>query len=370
MSMASLVKSVDKGFYQDAEKEGYDYVSFFAIKAADEGVGPDSQELERRENHYLRRFGVKEWQESRADKVRQYAYDTYCLDALFKDAKIIAHGPHADTAQKAWATNAVQSVFPIYYDSRITEGILETDILDALIAESVNVDQGVVEHVELTDTAVDRAVGLAGEFTTFNELTVRIASETVRLKKKGGRLAVSDEALRRARLPVLSRYLRRFGRQIAITETDEALDALLTSITTVPALTTPPTYADLPRLLLAFANGYMPNVAVASTDVWENILNITEVKDPLLFQFIRNGELPSLLGWRWYRWDSTGSTLWTLNDVLVIQRELAAVQYIEGGIRSESDRIINGQFTETVTSLTTGYATLDDAARKLGTGWD
>lgn len=369
MALATLVKNMDQGFYQEAENRGYDYPSFFALKAAEEGVGPDSRELEQRANALLADLGVQPWETRRAARVKQHAFDTYAVDQVFKNAKVVIDGPEAFSVKKAWQTNDVQSVFPVWYDSRIVEGILETAVLDALISESVSVDQGVVEHTELTETVADRSVTYAGEFTTFNELSVRVAGVQVTLKKKGARLAVSDEAMRRARLPILSRYLRRFGQQIAIGETDEALDTMLTGATAVPAAVVDnPVYADLISLWLDFPNGYRPDTAIAPTPVWVNLLNMAEIKDPMLFTVPRDGSLPSLFGWRWERWDSTGSSLWeTLDKVLVFQRSLALVQYIEGGIRSESGRIINGQFTETITSLTTGYAKMDDEAVRVGT---
>jgi hypothetical protein len=364
--MQTLVKNIDQGFYQEADKAGIEYAPYFAVKAAEAGVGPTDAELERRTQAMLAEFGVKPHETRRAARVRQHAFDTYAVDEVFRNARL---NPAEATVEKAFAQSDVQSVFPVWYDSRIVEGILETAVLDALISESVTVDQMVTEHIELTETASDRAVTLAGEFTTFNELTVRYEGVTVRLRKKGARLAVSDEAREMARLPVLAAYLRRFGQQIAIAETDEALDTMLTGATTVPAANPDnPVYADLVSLWLDFANGYRPDTAIAPTPVWVNLLNMSEIKDPMLFTVPRDGSLPSLFGWRWERWDSTASTLWaTLDKILVFQRSLALVQYQRGGIRSESGRVINGQFTETITSLMTGYAKLDEAAVRVGT---
>lgn len=366
MSMQTLVKNMDQGFYQEADRAGIEYAPFFAAKAADEGIGPTDAELEQRANGMLAEFGVKPWETRRAARVRQHAYDTYAVDAVMRD---LLKQPQDATIEKAFATSDVQSVFPVWYDSRIVEGILETAVLDALISESVAVDQMVVEHIELTETVADRTPTLAGEFTTFNELTLRYEGVTVRLRKKGARLAVSDEARESARLPVLAAYLRRFGQQIVINETDEALDTMLTGATAVAAVNPDsPVYADLISLWLDFPNGYRPDTAIAPTPVWVKLLNMSEIKDPMLFTVPRDGSLPSLFGWRWERWDSTASSLWaTLDKVLVFQRSLALVQYQKGGIRSESGRIINGQFTETVTSLMTGYAKLDDEAVRVGT---
>ena len=388
MSMESFCKNVDKHIYKEGENwrgpggQKTDPVTYFCAKAMKEGIGPEEKELEKREKHYLRKYRVPEEMIHREHKVKEYARKSWYIDTIFKDLGVPLRGPDAATVAKAFTVTSVQAIFPIFYDQAIVAGLLAQPLLDRLVSETVQVNSGTADHVVMNENTWDRATGEIGEWTRFPEVSISAANAPVTLKKWGGILKASDEAIRRAPLPIFQRGMERIGRQLANDLTDFALDVLLlgdgntgTALSgsadiQAAATTGAPTYADLVATMLLFKIGYEPTDLLATKESWLDLLNMPEFKDPLAgFRFQANGVPPTPLGLNLHRWDSLASSGWATTKILMWQADIALVQYNEGGITSESDRIINGQWQEVATSLYTAFAILDREARKLGSGW-
>jgi hypothetical protein len=388
MGMETLSKNVDRGLYKDAvnwsgpEGQKTDPITYFTHIAAKEGIGPDSRALEKREGHYLRKYHVPEFAVNRQSKVKDFARKSWYVEAFFKDHGIAVRGPEAATVGKAFSVSSVQALFPVFYDTMIVAGLLAQPLLDRLTAETVQVNSGSADHVVMNENTWERSTGQIGEWTRFPEMSISATNAPVTLKKWGGILKASDEAIRRARLPIFARGLERIGRQLANDLTDFALDVLLLGDgnTGTPlvgsgdiqpaAVTGSPVYSDLVALLMLFNVGYAPTDLIATRESWTDLLNMAEFKDPLAgFRFQATGVPPTPMGLNLWRWDSLASSGWATTKLLMLQADAALVQYQEGGITSESDRIINGQWQEVATSIYTAFAILDRDARKVATGW-
>lgn len=388
MGMETFVKNVDRHIYDEGvnwtgpQGQKTDPVTYFCHQAAKEGIGPETKELEKREVHYLRKFQVPEFATKRAAKIKDYAKKSWYVETCFKDCGVALRGPEATTVAKAFSVTSTQAIFPIFYDNMIVAGLLAQPLLDRLVAETVQVNSGSADHVVMNENAWERATGQIGEWTRFPEMSISATNAPVTLKKWGGILKASDEAIRRARLPIFARGLERIGRQLANDLTDFALDVLLlgdgntgTALSgsadiQASAVTGSPVYSDLVALLLLFNVGYAPTDLIATRESWLDLLNMAEFKDPLAgFRFQATGVPPTPLGLNLWRWDSLASSGWATTKILMLQADAALVQYQEGGITSESERIINGQWQQVATSIYTAFAILDRDARKLGTGW-
>lgn len=388
MSMASFMKNVDREIYKAGENwrgpagEKTDPLTYFCHELAKDGVGPDTKALEKRETHFLRKYRVPDFNVTRAAKIKDYARKSWYVDAAFREGGIHLRGPEASTVAKAFGVTSIQGIFPIFYDSAVIAGLLAQPLLDRLVAETVQVNSGTADHVVMNENAWDRATGEIGEWTRFPEVSISATNAPVTLKKWGGILKASDEAIRRARLPIFQRGLERIGRQLANDLTDFALDVLLlgdgntgTALSgsadiQAAAVTGSPTYADLVAQLLLFNVGYEPTDLIATRESWLDLLTMAEFKDPLAgFRFQANGVPPTPMGLNLWRWDSLASSGWATTKILMFQADIALVQYQEGGITSESERIINGQWSQVATSIYVAFAILDREARKLGSGW-
>jgi hypothetical protein len=385
MSMKQFVANVDRHIYDEGDRwvgpqgEKVGAMRYFAAKAEEAGIAPEDKELEKREQHYLRKFRVPvETMWEREEKIKAYARDSYAIEAIMTDLGVPPKGPDAATVGKAFTVSAVQAIFPIFYDTIVVAGLLAQPLLDRLVAMTTQVNSGTADHVVMNENSWDRATGEIGEWTRFPELAISASNAPVVLKKWGGILKASDEAIRRARLPIFQRGLERIGRQLANDLTDFAMDVLLlgdgntgSTAATVPTVTTSsPSYFDLVATQINFPIGYQPTDLIATGTQWLKLLNFPEFKDPLAgFRFQGSGVPPTPLGMNLWRWDSLASSGWATSKVLMLEAERALAMYTEGGVSSESNRIVNGEWSSIKTSIYAAFAILDTNARRIGTGW-
>jgi len=382
--MKAFVANIDRHIYDDGTNwtgpngEKIAPLKYFAAKAEDAGIAPEDGELKKREEHYLRKFRCPvEGMEERERKIKEHARDTYAIEKIMADLGCPTKGPDAPTVQKAFTVSAVQAIFPIFYDTVVVAGLLAQPLLDRLVAMTTQVNSGTADHVTMNENAWDRATGKIGEWSRFPELAISATNAPVKLIKWGGILKASDEAIRRARLPIFQRGLERIGRQLANDLTDFVMDVILLgdgnagASPTQPVSTSgSPAYSDLIATQLKFPIGYQPTDIIATGTVWLKLLNLPEFKDPLAgMRFQGSGVPPTPLGMNLWRWDSLASSGWATTKLLMLESERCVVLYQEGGVQSESHRIVNGQFSEIATSLYAAPAILDTNARVVGTGW-
>lgn len=392
MSMELFAKSLGKDFYQEAQAARGPYgelpseIEFFASKAEEAGYEPNEARIQARCEALCARVGIGPEQHRRRAKAYNLCRDTDAMWEMFAEASIDPFDDYAPSVDqikgvKAFGVNgSIQNAFPVFYQSQIVEGILATPMLDRMVAQTVQVNSGSADHVGLTDTAGQRRLYESGEWAQAVELNLTYSSTNVPLKKFQGKLNSSSEAVRRARLPLFAAMVRRIGEQLGIDIVDFALDVMIAghgsaplggaATTVATSVTGSPSYADFLSLLFSFTDGYRPADILASATVLAKVLALPEFKDPQAgFSFQRTGTLPTPLGWMLHRWDSTGSSNYATTKVVVWQQDAALVQYNEGGIETETGRIIDNDYNSLVTRLYTAFAVWDRAATRVGTGW-
>lgn len=366
----------------EAEDLAVSTVRYFGELARSEGVYPEEAERKFWEEYWLKKLKVgKRFAEPRREmRVREFASDWWALMKVFEDQKAPAWPEHPNaTVQKAFTTNTLQAVFPLFFDTNIVAGILANPVMDRLLMASIPVNSHTATHVKMTETDGDATMGEAGEGTTFVQLIIKEAERTVKLKKFGGELLWSYEVMRLQRLNVLALSIQRIGRRYNQLQTDFALATLIDGdgagdgaiADSAAATTGTPVYGDLVDAEFLFTEGYEPDTIVAPKQVLAKILKMAEYKDPLAGVLHQtNGAIPNPLGMDLVRWDSTGRVSTYLSTTAVMfDSNLSLMQYTEGGIITESERIIRSQWERSVTSQWVGYAVWDrDAARRL-TGW-
>lgn len=387
--------------YRDEEKRGMHPFSFAAASMRAEGIGPDDATLAKRHAAYIDRLKVPEWSEWRRARVKALAEDTWYLEEYFRQAprvknphmteQIDIFAPTADLAPdslKAFqVTPAELTVFPFFWDTQIVEGILAVPLLDVLLMDTVTVASGTAVHAVMNETLVDRQMGETGEFASYQEVNISSSESTLRLKKFGGVVTISDEAMRRQRIPVFARGIARIGRQIGIDVTDFVLDTILNGDTSLgganstatqvaAAVAGTPTYTDYVTNDMNFDIGYEPTDRVLSRAGIIKALTIPEFKDPLAgFKFQSTGIYPEIFGLMTHRWDSAGSTTWnsgatgTGTNMLTLQRQRAAILYQEGGLVTESDRTPMSESTIVKTSWYLAPGVWDRNSVRWGTGF-
>jgi len=390
--MVDLVKAVgpSEGFYEQAsqyrseEANGIraNTIRYFGKLAEANGVYPEKDEREFWENLWLKQLGVNRlWPEPRRErKVRQFAGDWWAVQKLFEHEKCPAW-PETPTAtvEKAFQTNSLQSVFPIFFDTNIQASILANPVLDRLVSRSVAIDSHSATHVTMTESTADATMGEAGEMTSFVQLIIKEAERTIKLRKFGGELLWSYEVVRLMRLDVLALSIQRIGTRYQQQKTDLALATIIdgdgagdgAAPTQATATTGSPVYTDLIASEFKFPNGYMPDTIVAPKEVMIKILGMSQYQDPLagiLHQ--TTGTIPRPLGQDLVRWDSTGKVSTYLTTTAVMfDSNMALVEYTEGGTITETEKEIKNQTWRNITSQWVGYGVWDRNAAVLMTGW-
>jgi hypothetical protein len=377
-------------------------MSWLAEYMRGKGIGPTDKELEKRQNHYLRELRVPEYALERERTVKAFAEDSWYMDRLFTAAKVPAYSSLAPEAgevfapgmspiDKAFGVSTLLTVFPFFWDTQIQEGILAVPLLDVLIMDTTTVNAGTAVHALLNETVADRSPGETAEFGTFQEINVSVTEDTIKLRKFGSIVNISDEAMRRMRVPVFARFIARHGRQIGIDMTSFAIDVTINGDVAqggslgaapvpaaTPAVSGSPSYSDWVNMMTDFQIGYEPTDFLYTKAGLRKSLTVPEFKDPLAgFKFQNSAVLPEIMGLQPHRWDDDKSTTWnpttgspgTGTGVLMVQRNRSLQLYQDGGLSTESDRVINGEFTQLKTSWILGFAKWDIQAARFSTGW-
>jgi hypothetical protein len=406
VSLESFSKNFDGGCYtqgkawRDEDGRGCAPYQYAAAAARAEGLGPDDKTLAARQAHYMEKLKVPEWASWRKRAVKAYAEDTWWLEEYFRHAPKLKH-PHmteeidlrndcidtSPTMEKAFqVVPAELTVFPFFWDTQIVESILAVPLLDVLLMDTVTVASGTAVHAQMNETVSDRQMGETGEFASYQEVNITSVETPVRLKKFGGMVTISDEAMRRQRIPVFARGIARIGRQIGIDMTDLVIEVLINGDTQFgglngaatgvnAAVSGSPTYTDYVSNDLNFDIGYEPTDRILTRAGIIKVLGIPEFKDPLAgFKFQNAGVYPEVFGLSTHRWDSTGSSSWstttgTGNGMLTVQRQRACLLYQEGGLVTESDRSALSESTIVKSSWYLIPAIWDGLARRFSTGY-
>jgi hypothetical protein len=392
MSMSDFSKNFDGSMYKagklwaDAEGRKCAPAQFVGMEAAKADVWPDDKVLDKLTTRLIDRYKVPEWAEAKRAQAREIAAHQWIMDAYWKEYKVVGSGEMADCVEKAFEVTPSQfTVFPFFWDNIIVEQLLAMPLLDVLVGDTITINSGTAVHLTLNETLADRSIGIRGELTTFHEVNVSATESTVKLIEFGAQVSVSDEVMRRQRIPVFQRWYGRYGRQIGIDMTDVALDTAINgdaqwggsgaaaTVVTGPTVAGSPTYADYVRLMLSADIGYEFTDIVLSRNGWTKMVNIPVFEDPLAgFQMQSVGALPKPFGLEPHRWDSPKSTSWTSGGVvgdgttaLTLQRERALTMYQEGGLSTESERSVGTKGTTVVTNWNLIFAIMDQNARRV-----
>lgn len=388
--------------WRDARGNNCQPISWMAAYLRQKGIGPDDKVLAARQEHYLREFRVPEYATDRRATVKAFAEDSWYMDALFKAAGIAPYSSMAPEAgevfapgmsqvDKAFGVSTLLTVFPFFWDTKIQEGILAEPVLDVMIMDTTTVNSGTAVHALLNETVADRSPGETAEFGTFQEINVSVAENAIKLRKFGSLINLSDEAMRRQRIPVFQRFLARHGRQIAIDMSSFAIDVTINgdvaqgggfgAATVIPAAVPgSPAYNDWVNIVTDFKIGYEPTDFLLTKTGLRKVLTIPIFEDPLSgYKFQSTAILPEIMGMQPHRWDDNKSTTWnplqgdsnigTGTNVLVVQRNRNLAMYQDGGLSTESDRVLNGEYTQLKTSWIIGFSLWDREAARFGTGF-
>lgn len=383
----AIAQSGKAGFHKAAQNyrgpndEPVSTLHWLSAQAEAEGLAPSDRELAEAESYWLKRLNVRPWEVQREEKVKAYARHRWAMEKLFEDCGAPLRGPSTATVGKAFTTSTTQVIFPFAYESFIVAGILASPLVDRLAFADIPVNSHSVDHAEFNDNAGDGNFTEGGEGTRAKEVIITATNRPITLRKFLAKAKISYEAARLQRIPVFERGLMRVGQRFMIQITDCGMNTLVAgdgagggAATTVAATTTgSPVYADVISIYTKYSQGYEAEMGlwVAPNESIQDLLKMPEFKDPLAGRpFANQGMMPTPAGEEILRWDSTGNVSgWLTTSILNFKPDIAMVKYTEGGLMTETDRIIDGQWEDTVISQWTNFGIFDRNACIVGTNW-
>lgn len=370
-------------------------LQYFAAEAKDMGIACEERALRERQARFCRKYGVKEHEARRKERVMQYAEDTWALERYFAEHKAPMSGMAAATVEKAFTTSAIQGAFPIWFASAITEGIMQASILDRLVGDTIPTNSGVANHTELASAGGTALLNTPdpmqqsseiGEGTRATQVIFNLRERLIKLREFGFEARASYTAVRRTRLPVFQRTLARVGINFQNLLCDFAIDTLIAGDGTSPsnaAITVPaavagaPVYADYVNLDYGMPQGYDPGswIWIMNKQAIVKMDNVPEFKDPLsgfLYQSTGNKLRP--FGHETVRWDSTGNTdQWVTTAgqvrILTLNPNNALTEYTEGGVITEAENLISTGWHKVVSRQSVAFGINDPSERVVGTGF-
>jgi hypothetical protein len=361
---------MDKGFFDDARKHGKSPLTHLTdLKRLEQ------PEIDRVYQRTLKAFRQADDGSCRANALYQYAYDIAGLEKQLEELDIRTRGPGSDTVEKFFASSNNTPLFPVYLASQVIAGMLAASLVPALAASEQRINSHVAQKIVLSDTAAHRTLRFLGEGADFPKTKISRAEGSITLYKYGRLLEATYEAVRLMHLDVFSLFIQRMGMQIGIDQTDDLLEVLINgdgttgSAATVTNTTTTGTlvYDDVVHLNLAFPIGYMMDHAVVADSTLRSLLNMAEFKDAMAFRntFQETGAIPDILGARWHRWTSTGSTSFGNVRIVATDARGAISLCREGDLLEEATQIIDKQLYQRTMSEWVGFMKLDPNASQV-----
>jgi hypothetical protein len=386
----AIAKNFDEGVFLAAKTHAdgpMTYSGFMTDQLIRGGIdAPTEEQIQKRVSKLLGKLRFTEaaamdMPEAFRESLDKYVMDTWGLEKLLQAEDIRIKGGSADRIEKFFGTSTSPVLFPVYLESQIVMGILQTSILSQLIATETNIDSHTYDSLAFTDVAADQQMGLGGEGADLKTVKITTADRSIKLKKYGVYLEATYESIRLSRINVFGLHLQRIGQRLALDECDDAIETLIAGDGNTSSamsgtdgssgilqseVTTTLDYDELVRLFGTFTPGYQMTSCICPWTFLRTILNMSEFKDPLAgFNFQRTGVLPGPMGATWNRWDSTGSSSYSTDRILAVDGRRALEQVTEQGIMLETEKIIRKQLQGSAITKWTGWAKLDYAASKV-----
>lgn len=260
-------------------------------------------------------------------------------------------------------------LFPDIVREAVLTGMRRKPAYPSLIARDERVDGAVYDMPYVNENAAEEELRAVAEGTAIPESELSYGNRVVRLVKRGRGVIASYEVVRRMSVDLLRIHLQRIGEYLG-----RSLDAALASVlatgdnsgsgTAPVTLNTGTantwTYDDLVNgfMTLTTNHYFTPTHMLADAALCKKILGLPELKESMLFDFAKSGNLPTPLGMRLVPIEGQPA-----NKLTVLDAGYAAQKLTEQDLIVESDKLINQQWDRTYLTVVTDFAVLYPLAR-------
>ncbi|MCP3923002.1 MAG: hypothetical protein GY714_10490 [Desulfobacterales bacterium] len=266
------------------------------------------------------------------------------------------------TVESFYQTKENSVLLPEFINRNVRIGIVglgAKDLtLEDLVATETVIDSGVYETIKAEFDKKQLDFKKIGERAKFPTVKMDTGKNSIKLAKIGIAFNASYEVLRRMKLPLLAIHMQLIGKRLAKAMVAYAVHVLINGDGNANAAVkteSPIDYDNLMDWMLDMDN-WEATVWFAKKTLIKEIFRLPEFKDSRLFDTAKTGTLATPFGYdmKKFNWDET-----TLCDDQIVQVDKSASLELvkeNGAELIETDKIINGQFEETVISKIFGFS--------------
>jgi hypothetical protein len=286
------------------------------------------------------------------------------------------HSHKLVTVQDFYHTDTgVTSLFPAWIESEIQAALISSGIVSQLIFGTESVDSSKVTALYDSTSPGERSLRRVAEGAALPEAKLTLADSSIVLGKYGRSIEASYEVIASQKLDALADHFRKIMLQVAVDETDAALDVLVGGDgTTMGAAESNSTdydvnsagtvaYSDLIGWVLGMDAPYTMDKAVFGDTDLALIQNLSEFKTDSFSGAGSKFLAPSPKSLTYLRWEGgvTGSSYVDRLGIGIDSR-YALKKYTWGGSLQEQDKIISRQVNLWTYSQWVGFRKWDTSA--------
>ncbi|MFC1735122.1 hypothetical protein ACFL1X_03330 [Candidatus Hydrogenedentota bacterium] len=260
-------------------------------------------------------------------------------------------------------------LFPDIVRESVVAGMKRKPAYPELIIRDESVSGATYDVPYVNEDAGEEELRGVAEGAAIPESEISYGDRVVRLDKKGRGIVASYEVIRRMSVEMLRVHLMRIGERLGRNLDERLADVFVngdssdgsTSPTTINTATSGAwVYGDIVNgfMTLGLTNYFSPTHMLANSGLAQTILNMTEFKDTVLFDFAKTGNMPSPLGAKLVPMADHPA-----DKLTVLDRNFAVQKLTEQDVMVESDKLINQQWDRSYVSVITDFAVIYKDAR-------
>ena len=279
------------------------------------------------------------------------------LDAYQRQLKrfdIKVGGAASDPVEKFFSTSSSAALFPEYVARAVRQGMESTNRVSDLTATVTKIDAMDYRAITAAEDEEAKTLKPVAEGAELPRTTIRTNEGLVKLHKRGRMLVSSYEALRFQKLDLFTVTLRQIGAYIAVSQMQDAVDALLNGDGSKPGvefLAGAPDYGDFIKLW-GKLSPYELNTVIAGTGAMQKLLQIPEFKDAQAgMNFQGTGKLCTPLGAKLIHIPGMED-----GKIVALDKRCALELVQAGEISTEYDKLIDRQLERAAISVIAGFA--------------
>ena len=271
-----------------------------------------------------------------------------------------------DTVSKFFEFSDIAPIFPEYYKNQVVAGMLKSGLVSQLVMASNLIPSENYFKLYLEETEKERQLSKVAPGEPFPRTRMSISKQSIYLQKYARMLEIPDESIKYQRLPLFAACLQQIGLEFDICRTNDCIYVLVNGDgnSNTPDKTVSGSVGSVAVLFEFYIKLDIPykinKMIIHKTELATYLVTLTGFSAPQAqFKFL------PLATPEWFEWDDTSAL--AAERILGLDTRYAVEEVHTGGVKTENDRLIDGQINRTGISWTGGYSVYQNKAVCLWT---